>query len=79
MYKPLFLILHLMQKPLALTLLLMQTPLVLKVFKFQIGRLTPGVLCATGSSLDAALSCLAPYGVTLGSSSTITASGSTWL
>ena len=79
MLEPLVLTLHLMQKPLALTLLLMQTPLVLKVFKFQIGRLTQGVLCATGSSMDAALSCPAPYGVTLGSSSTTTASGSTWL
>ena len=79
MLKPLVLTLHLMQRPLVLTLLLVQTSLVLKVFKFQIGRLTQGVLCATGSSMDAALSCPAPYGVTLGSSSTTTASGSTWL
>ena len=79
MLKPLVLTLHLMQRPLVLTLLLMQTSLVLKVFKFQIGRLTQGVLCATGSSMDAALSCPAPYGVTLDSSSTTTASRSTSL
>ena len=79
MLKPLVLTLHIMQRPLVLTLLLMQASLVLKAFKFQIGRLTQGVLCATGSSMDAALSCLVPYGVTLGSSSTTTASGSTWL
>ena len=79
MLKPLVLTLHLMQRPLVLTLLLMQTSLVLRVFKFQIGRLTQGVLCATGSSWQAPWSCPAPYGVTLGNSSTTTASGSTWL
>ena len=77
MNKPMVLTLHVMQKPMVITLLLMQTPLVLKVFKFQIGRLTQGGLCATGSSMDATLSCPAPYGVTLGSSSTTTASRNT--